>query len=190
MKRATLLILSTLAALLTAGHAAEGENLLKNPGIEQNAEGIPNWRISADLSRDAAAFSETENIRWGAVEGPDGNCLTIAITEPTGGANIWWQQALRGIGGTTYEVRVEIKGTLQYGSKWGKVRIGIHFMDKDGQWLGFEPISDPELSDTWTTVKGKITAPADAEHMGFRLGIICDGAMEVFFKNPSLAEVL
>jgi hypothetical protein len=187
MKRATLIILSTLAALLATGHAVEGENLLKNPGIEQDAKGIPGWKISEASMGDVAAFSE--KARWGAVEGPDGNSLTIAIKEPNV-ANVWWQQDLKGIGGTTYEVRVEVKGTLQYGSKYGVVKIGIHFLDKDGQWLGFEPISDHELSDTWTTVTGKITAPADAVGMGFRLGIMCDGVMEVFFKNPSLAEVL
>jgi hypothetical protein len=189
MKRTSLIIVSAMATLFSMAHAAEGENLLKNPGIELDANGIPNWKISEASIDDLDAFAQ--KARWEAVEEPDGNCLTIATKEPMA-ANVWWQQDLKGIGGATYEVRVEIKGALQPRSKYGGVTIGIHFLGADGQWLGFEPIRFPisELSDTWTTVKGKITAPADGVHMGFRLGIMVDGEMEVFFKNPSLAEVL
>ena len=186
MKRATLVILSTLAALLSAGHAAEGENLLKNPGIEQDAKGIPGWKISESSMGDVAAFSEVA--KWGAVEGPDGNCLMVATKEPTGG-NFWWQQDLEGKEGTTYEVRVDIKGSL-VPRKYCAVKIGVHFLGADGKFKYMQVIPDPELSGTWTTVRGKFTAPAGKQTMVLRLGIMMDGEMEVFFKNPSLAEVL
>lgn len=187
MKRILSLTASILVAILTIGHAADSGNLLTNPALSRNGkESDYGWKISEKSFVDNPDFAQ--QAKWGAVEQPGGNCLMIATNEPTK-ANVWWQQDLKATGGSVYEVSVEVKGEVKEGSKYGNPKIGIHFMDENGQWLGFEALPDSQLSADWKTFKGKITAPPGTASMGLRLGVLFDGEIEVFFRNPSLSEV-
>jgi hypothetical protein len=180
-------ILALLVALLATGHATEGANLLENPALAPEEGSLPGWKISESSIGDLTALAARAD--WGAAEDPEGDCLRLAIKEPTE-ANVWWLQDLKATGGTTHQIRADVKGAVDSGSRYGAVVVGVHFLDSQGQWLGFQAVPAAEVGDRWMTVEGKITAPEEAANMQLRLGIMCNGMMEVFFRNPSVAEVL
>jgi hypothetical protein len=180
-------MLALMVVPLATGHAAEGPNLLENPALVPDGGSVPGWKISESSIGDLTAFAA--KAEWGAAQDPEGDCLRLATKEPTE-VNVWWLQDLKPTGGTTYQIRVDVKGGLDSGSRYGAIVVGLHFLDAQGGWLGFERVPAGEVGDRWMTVEGKITAPAGAATMQLRLGMMCDGLMEVLFRNPFLAEVL
>ena len=180
-------VLAILACLISIAFAAEGENLLMNTDFQADADGVvTGWQMPEYPYKDDP--ETLQKLKWGVENVKGADCLMLSSKEFVK-ANAWWEQIVNGLGGSTYELSVKMKGTLQEGSKYGAAKIGLHFLNAEGDYLSYQDIDVPELSDSWQTVKGKITIPEDAVKMGYRIGIIFEGEMEVFFKEPSLSEV-
>ena len=187
MKTPITLIVSFLTLLLATAFGGQGENLLKNVDFQADADGvIANWQVPTYPFKDDPSI--VEQLKWGVENVNGSKCLAISTKDPVK-TQVWWEQIIKGNGGNTYEISVKVKGVLHEGSKYGGAKVGVHFLDADGQFLSYQALPDAEaLSDTWQIVKGKVTAPDDAVKMGLRIGVLFDGGVEVFFKEPSLTE--
>jgi hypothetical protein len=189
MKKLTLftLAISVLATFATGALAQEATNLLKNPTLKADDAGaVAPWQVPTyPFANDPTAPSK---LQW-SVQDVEGNrCLTISTKESIK-ANIWWEQTLATNGGSTYAVSGKVKVNLAKGSKYAGIQVGVYFEGPNGKWLGFQPITGIDASETWQTIKGKVTAPDDAVKMGLRLGVVFDGEVQAYFAEPSLIEL-
>lgn len=175
-------VCSTLMLLLAPASAEPGVNLLQNAGLQPDAAG----RITPWLFHDQPALAEQVSAGVEAVQGS--RCLAISTHKPVQ-ANLWWEQKTNCEGGNTYAISVKVKVALQAGSKYGGASVGLAFEDANGKWLGFQAIPTAGAADAWTEIKGRITVPEDAVKLTLRLGLILDGRIKVFFKEPALTEV-
>ena len=178
---ATLVCSSLLLALALAG-AEPAVNLLQNAGFQPEATG----RITGWLSHDAQALASQVTLGVEDVEGA--RCLAITTHQPLQ-TNLWWEQKLSCEGGNTYAISVKVKAKLQAGSKYGGPSAGVAFEDANGKWLGFQAVPTAVSSGAWTEIKGRITVPEDAVKLTLRLGVILDGGIKAWFKEPAVSEI-
>ena len=175
-------VLATLVLLLSPAGAQPAANLIQNPGLQPDAAGgIAGW-----LFHDTPAVAAQVTSGAEVVQGI--RCLAISTRKPVQ-TNLWWEQKVACDGGNTYAISARVKVALQAGSNYGGASLGLAFEDANGKWLGFQAIPTAGTSDTWTEIKGKITVPEDAVKMTLRLGVILDGSIKVWFKEPAVSDI-